>query len=60
MNKELLKACIRDRFDSVDLRYRSDLQRQDEREDLIALCYELELDNAFIEDLKNDERFKPE
>ncbi len=60
MNHDLLEACIRDRFDSCDVRYRSDLQRQDEREELIELCYELELDNGFIDDLKNDNRLKQE
>jgi hypothetical protein len=60
MNKELLKRMIRVYFDSIDVRFRSDIQRQDEREEVLELCYEAELDSAFINEIKSDTEFKPE
>lgn len=60
MNKELLKRMIRVYFDSIDVRFRSDIQRQDEREEVLRLCYEAELDSAFINEIKMDTEFKPE
>lgn len=62
MNKELLKRMIRVYFDSIDVRFRSDIQRQDEREEVLKLCEdkELELDSAFINEIKMDTEFKPE
>ena len=60
MNKELLKRMIRVYFDSIDVRFRSDIQRQDEREEVLQLCYETELDSAFISEIKMDTEFKPE
>lgn len=58
MNKDLLKRMIREYFDTIDTRFRSELQRQDEREEVIELAYEAELDTAFIEELKSDHNFK--
>ncbi len=60
MNKELLKRMIRVYFDSIDVRFRSDIQRQDELEEVLELCYEAELDSAFINEIKMDTEFKPE
>ena len=62
MNKELLKRMIRVYFDSIDVRLRSDIQRQDEREEVLKLCEdkELKLDSAFINEIKMDTEFKPE
>ena len=60
MNKELLKRMIRVYFDSIDVRFRSDIQRQDELEEVLQLCYEAELDSAFINEIKMDTEFKPE
>ena len=60
MNKELLKRMIRVYFDSIDVRFRSDIQRQDEREEVLQLCYEAELDSEFINEIKIDTEFKPE
>ena len=51
---------IRVYFDSIDVRFRSDIQRQDEREEVLRLCYEAELDSAFINEIKMDTEFKPE
>jgi len=51
---------IRVYFDSIDVRFRSDIQRQDEREEVLQLCYEAELDSAFINEIKMDTEFKPE
>ncbi len=60
MNKELLKRMIRVYFDSIDVRFRSDIQRQDEREEVLQFCYKAELDSAFINEIKMDTEFKPE
>lgn len=60
MNKELLKRMIRVYFDSIDVRFRSDVQRQDEREQVLKLCYKAELDSEFINEIKIDTEFKPE
>lgn len=57
MNKELLKRMIREYFDTIDTRFRSELQRQDEREQVIELAIEAELDTAFIKELKSDHNF---
>jgi len=60
MNKELLKRMIREYFDTIDVRFRSDMQRQDEREQVLQLCYEAELDSEFINEIKIDTEFKQE
>lgn len=60
MNKELLKRMVREYFDSIDTKFRSELQRQDEREEVIAFCIEAELDSAFIKELQADNDFKSE
>lgn len=60
MNQELLKRMIREYFDTIDVRFRSDMQRQDEREQVLQLCYEAELDSEFINEIKIDTEFKQE
>lgn len=60
MNQELLKRMIREYFDTIDVRFRSDIQRQDEREQVLQLCYEAELDSEFINEIKIDTEFKQE
>lgn len=58
MNKELLKRMMREYFDTIDVRFRSDLQREDERDEVISLAIECELDPAFVDELERDARFK--
>lgn len=58
MNKELLKRMIRVYFDSIPTRYRGELQRTQATEELIELCYELELDTPFITQLIKDSEVK--
>lgn len=58
MNKELLKVIIRDYFDLIPTRYRGELQRTQATEELIELCYELELDTPFITQLIKDSEVK--
>jgi hypothetical protein len=57
MNKDLLKRMIREYFDTIDTRFRSELQRQDEREQVIELADKAGLDPAFINELKLDNNF---
>lgn len=54
MNTELLQQIIRFYFDSIPDRFRGQVQREQADEELIELCYELELSNEFVESLKKD------
>ena len=47
-------------FDHIDSLHAADFIKAEMMNDLIELCYELELDNSFIDELRNDTRFKPE
>lgn len=64
MNHDLLEACLRDRLESNRNRFRSDLQREEEREELIKLSGKLSnikyVSKAFHEEFKKDAEFKPE
>lgn len=54
MNKELLQQIIRFYFDSIPDRFRGEVQREQADEELLELCYELELSSDFMESLKRD------
>jgi len=60
MNKDLLQSMARMWFDHIDSLHAADFIKAEMMNDLIELCYELELDNSFIDELRNDTRFKPE
>lgn len=61
MNRELLQQCLRDRLDSNRQRFRSDLQRQDEREELVKIVNKLTSINYigkdFAREFVNDAKF---
>lgn len=62
MNRELLQHCLRDRLDSNRERFRSDLQREEERQELIKIVNKLTLINYiskdFAKEFINDAQFK--
>lgn len=61
MNRELLQQCLRDRLDSNRERFRSDLQREEERDELIKIVNKLTSINYigkdFAQEFVNDAKF---
>lgn len=60
MNQELTKRMVREYFDSIDVKFRSVIQRDEEREAVIEWCEKAKLEKSFIEELKMDADFKSE
>lgn len=56
MNKELLMQIIREYYDGLATKPMPEYLRSERCDEVVALCIELELDNEFIETLKNDNK----
>lgn len=62
MNRHLLEQCLRDRLDSNKSRFRSDLQREEERDELVKIVNKLQsinyISKDFAREFVNDAKFK--
>lgn len=56
--KQYLQEIIRREFEFIFSKQIPEFIKQEQAEELYQLCYELELDNSFIDSLKKDAKIK--